>query len=157
LGSYSPAGQSSLLLILMFEDFAEFVAENYSSAKKIVEVGVGHRIDVAIDVKNRLPNTEVVVTDQEESWIRNHRLLKVKAVIDDIVNPRLAVYAGAGLVYSIQPPVELVPSLVSLSSRIRADLFVVPIMDEQEAFQTHGWRKVTKMGRTVGWLLPKST
>ncbi len=141
----------------MFKDFAKFVAENYAGAGKIVEVGVGHRIDIAIDVKTRLPNTEVVVTDEDESRIRNHRIPNVKAVIDDIVNPRLAVYAGAGLVYSIRPPVELVPSLVSLSRRVGADLFVVPVMDEQEVFQTHGWRKVTKMGRTIGWLLPKST
>jgi len=138
----------------MFEDFARFVAKNYASARKIVEVGVGHRIDVAIEVKSRLPNTEVVVTDKDESWIRLHKTPRVKAVVDDIDNPRLALYEGAALVYSLQPPLELVPSLVSLAGRVCADLLVVPVMDEQEAFHTGGWKKVTQLGRTLGWLLP---
>ena len=138
----------------MFEDFARFVAENYASARKIVEVGVGHRIDVAISVKTRLPTAEVVVTDSDESWIRSHRTSKVKAVVDDVVSPRLAVYEGAGLVYSLQPPVELVPSLVKLVEKIGADLLVVPVMDEQEAFHNSRWRRITRLGRTLGWLLP---
>jgi uncharacterized protein len=138
----------------MFEDFAQFVAENYASAKKIVEVGVGHRIDVAINVKTRLPNAEVIVTDKNESWIRSHRSSKVKALVDDVVSPRLAVYEGAGLIYSLQPPVELVPSLVKLVEKIGADLLVVPVMDEQEVFHTIRWRRVTKLGKTLGWLLP---
>lgn len=137
----------------MFEDFSKFVAENYPDAKKIVEIGAGHRIDVAVDVKTRLPNTEVVVTDKDESWIRKHRTRKVKAVVDDVTNPKLPVYEGAGLVYSLQPPVELIPSLMSLSHRVGADLLVVPVMDEQEVFQGGGWRRVTRMGRTIGWLL----
>ena len=150
------AGRNSLLLIpVMFEEFAKFVAENYASARKIVEVGVGHRIDVAIEVKSRLPNTEVVVTDQNESSIRNHRTSKLKVVVDDVVSPKLVVYQGAGLVYSIQPPVELVPSLVRLTEEIGADLLVAPVLDEQEAFQGGGWKKVTRMGRTVGWLLSR--
>ena len=138
----------------MFEEFAKFVAENYGSARKIVEVGVGHRIDVAIAVKMRLPHTEVVVTDRDESRIRTHRTRKVKAVVDDVVTPRIIVYEGAGLVYSIQPPVELIPSLVSLARRVGADLLVVPVMDEQEAFHGDAWSRVTREGRTVGWLLP---
>ena len=140
-------------LPVMFEQFEKYIKENYSGAKKIVEVGVGHRIDVAIGVKMRLPGAEVIVTDKDESWIRSRRTRKVKAVVDDITHPRLSIYEGAGLVYSLHPPVELVPSLVSLARKIRADLLVVPVMDEQEAFQERNWTKVAREGRTVGWLM----
>src|SRR3989442_15403680 len=100
----------------MFESFSDYVAENYSHTRKIVEVGVGHRMDVAIQVKTRLPNAEVVVTDNEESWVRAHRTPTVKAVDNAVSNANLAVSEGAELVYSRHPPVELVPSLVSMAT-----------------------------------------
>ena len=139
----------------MFESFSDYVAENYSHTRKIVEVGVGHRIDVAIQVKTRLPDAEVVVTDNDESWVRAHRTPKVKAVVDDVSNPKLALYEGAGLIYSLHPPVELVPSLVSLANLVGADLLLVPVTDEQEVFHGSQWRQLTKQGRTLGWLLRK--
>ncbi len=137
----------------MFESFTEFVAEKYSRTRKIVEVGVGHRIDVAVQVKTRLPDAEVVVTDNDESWVRAHRSPKVKAVVDDVSRPRLALYDGAGLIYSLHPPLELLPGLESLADNIGADLLVVPVSDEQEIFHDARWRRITKSGRTVGWLL----
>ena len=139
----------------MFESFADYVAENYSHVGKIVEVGVGHRVDVAIRLKTRLPNAEVVVTDNDESWVRAHRTPKVRAVVDDVSNPKLALYEGAELIYSLHPPVELVPSLVSLARLVGADLLVVPVTDEQEVFHDSQWRRVTRQGRTLGWLLYK--
>src|SRR5437867_13419212 len=106
----------------MFESFSEYVAENYSHTRKIVEVGVGHRIDVAIQVKTRLPDAEVVVTDNDESWVRAHRTPKVKAVVDDVSNPKLALYEGAELFYTLHPPVELVLCMVSLEYRNCVDV-----------------------------------
>ncbi len=137
----------------MFESFTEFVAEKYSSTRKIVEVGVGHRIDVAVQVKTRLPDAEVVVTDKDESWVRAHRTPKVKAVVDDVFRPKLALYEGAGLIYSLHPPVELLAALESLVGRVGADLLVVPVSDEQEVFHGGRWRKIAKEGRTLAWLL----
>ncbi len=139
----------------MFESFSDYVGENYSHARKIVEVGVGHRIDVAIQVKTRLPNAEVVVTDNDESWVRAHRTPKVKAVVDDVSNPKLAIYEGAELIYSLHSPVELVPSLVRLANLVGADLLLVPVTDEQEVFHGSQWRRVNRQGRTLGWLLHK--
>jgi len=137
----------------MFEDFAKFVSENYPNTSKIVEVGVGHRINVAADLKKRLPNTELIVTDKDESWIRAHRTRNIRMVVDDAASPILAVYEGAGLIYSLHPPMELVESLVAISRKVGADLFVLPVMDEQEALLEGGWKKVTRLGRTLGWLL----
>jgi len=138
----------------MFEAFCEFITENYSHARKIVEVGVGHRIDVAVKLKTRLSNAEVIVTDNDESWVRTHKAPGIKAVLDDVMRPRLALYLGAALVYSLHPPSELVPSLVDLAGKVGADLLLVPVMDEQEVFHAGQWRRLTNRGRTVGWLLP---
>ncbi len=140
----------------MFESFSEFVAEKYSHTRKIVEVGVGHRIDVAVQVKTLLPDAEVIVTDKDESWVRAHRMPKVKAVVDDVSRPRLNLYEGAELIYSLHPPVELLPGLESLAGRVGADLLVVPVSDEQEVFHGSRWRRITKNGRTLGWLLQSS-
>jgi uncharacterized protein len=139
----------------MFESFSDYVAEHYSHSRKIVEVGVGHRIEVAIQVKTRLPNAAVVVTDNDESWVRAHRTREVKAVVDDVSNPKLALYEGAELIYSLHPPLELVPSLTSLANLVGADLLVVPVTDEQEVFHGSLWIRVTRQGRTLGWLLHK--
>ncbi len=139
----------------MFEPLEKYIEENYAGTRKIVEVGVGHRIDVAIGVKLRLPEVEVIVTDKDDAWVRSRRTPKVRAVVDDVMHPRLSIYEGAGLIYSLHPPIELVPSLVSLARRVGTDLMVVPITDEQEAFQVGGWRRETRLGRTVGWLLPR--
>ena len=137
----------------MFEGLVRFVKENYRSARKIVEVGVGHRIDVALMVKLSLPETEVIVTDKDESWVRSRKTKRVRAVADDVMFPRLPIYEGAGLIYSLHPPLEVVPALESLAGKVGADLIVVPVSDEQEAFHRGNWKRVVVEGRVVGWLL----
>ena len=137
----------------MFEDLVSFIVDNYATAKRIVEIGVGHRIDVAVAVKQLLPSAEILVTDKDESWIRSRSAHGVRMVVDDVASPRLALYAGSGLVYSLHPPVELIPSLVNLAEKVGADLLVVPVMDEQEAFHGSAWKRITDRGRTLGWLL----
>ena len=135
----------------MFDDLVEYVRENYSLASKIVELGVGSRIDVAEKIKKHLPLTEVLVTDKDEAWIRKHMTGRVRTVADDVMFPQTRIYQNASLVYSINPPFEIVEPMVALAARIGADLLVVPRSDEQEMF--HGdWRKLDRNGRTLGWL-----
>ncbi len=137
----------------MFENFVRYIKENYSGARKIVEVGVGHRIDVALMVKLYIPTAEVIVTDKDEKWIRTRKTPKVRAVADDVAFPSMPVYEGAGLIYSLQPPLELVPSMIELAGKVSADLIIAPLRDEQEAFHRANWSKVVREGRTVGWVL----
>ena len=137
----------------MFENFVRYIKENYSGARKIVEVGVGHRIDVALMVKLYIPTAEVIVTDKDEKWIRTRKTPKVRAVADDVAFPSMPVYEGAGLIYSLQPPLELVPSMIELAGKVSADLLIAPLRDEQEAFHRANWSKVVREGRTVGWVL----
>ncbi len=138
----------------MFENLVRYIKENYSSARKIVEVGVGHRIDVAMMVKLYLPTAEVIVTDKDEKWVRTRKTPKVRAVADDVRFPSLPIYQGSGLVYSLQPPLELVPAMIDLAGKVGADLLIAPLKDEQEAFHRANWSKVVREGRTVGWVLP---
>ena len=136
----------------MFDDLVEYVRENYSRASKIVELGVGSRIDVAENIKKHLPLTEVLVTDKDEAWVRKHITSHVRAVADDVMFPQTPIYQNASLVYSIHPPFEIVEPMVALAGRIGADLLVVPRSDEQEMFHHDGWRKLVRNGRTLGWL-----
>ena len=136
----------------MFDDLVEYVREKYSRASKIIEVGVGSRIDVAEKIKKALPLAEVLVTDKDESWVRQHMNNQVRAVADDVRFPQTPIYENASLLYSIHPPFEIVEPMVLLTRRIRADLLVVPRSDEQESFHHNEWEKLVRNGRTLGWM-----
>jgi uncharacterized protein len=140
----------------VFENLVRYIKENYSTARKIVEVGVGHRIDIAMMVKLYLPDVELIVTDNDEKWVRGRKTPKVRAVADDVRFPVLSVYEGARLIYSLHPPLELVPSMIELAGNVSADLLIAPLKDEQEAFHRTSWDKVVREGRTVGWVLASS-
>jgi uncharacterized UPF0146 family protein len=136
----------------MFDDLVEYVRENYSRASKIVEVGVGSRIEVAEKIKKSLPLAEVLVTDKDEAWVRQHTTSQIRAVADDVRFPQTPVYENSSLLYSIHPPFEIVEPMVLLARRIKADLLVVPRSDEQESFHRNEWEKLVRNGRTLGWL-----
>lgn len=137
----------------MFEQLVKYIARSYRGSRKIVEVGIGHRIDVAIMVKLSLPEVEVIVTDKDEKWVRSRKTRRVTAVADDVMFPSLPIYEGAGLIYSLHPPLELVPALESLAGKVGADLVVVPVADEREAFHRPIWKSIVVEGRVIGWLL----
>jgi len=136
----------------MFDDLVDYVRENYSRASKIVELGVGSRIDVAERIRSSLPLAEVLVTDKDETWVRQHMASQVRAVADDVRFPQTPLYEKASLVYSIHPPFEIVEPMVLLARRIGADLLVIPRSDEQEMFHQDQWEKLVRNGRTLGWL-----
>jgi uncharacterized UPF0146 family protein len=136
----------------MFDDLVEYVREKYSRASKIIEVGVGSRIDIAEKIKKALPLAEVLVTDKDEAWVRQHMTSRIRAVADDVRFPQTPIYQHASLLYSIHPPFEIVEPMVLLARRIGADLLVVPRSDEQESFHQSEWEKLVRNGRSLGWL-----
>lgn len=136
----------------MFDELVEYVRENYSRASKIVEVGVGSRIEVAEKIKKSLPLAEVLVTDKDEAWVRQHTTSQIRAVADDVRFPQTPLYENSSLLYSIHPPFEIVEPMVLLAGTVRADLLVVPRSDEQEMFHYSEWEKLVRDGRTLGWL-----
>ena len=103
------------------DDLAEFIAENYRGC--VVEVGVGYFADVALGLQAR--GLDVVLTDKEERFLGGLRVEK-----DDIFSPRLELYRGASLLYSIRPPLELQLAMGLLAAKIGADVLVRPLMDE---------------------------
>jgi len=139
----------------LFEQLVDWIRQNYSDARKIIEIGVGHRIEVAERISQALPLAEVLVTDKDEAWVRSRIPGRIKAIADDVMFPSLTLYRGASLVYSLHPPGELLPALESLASRVGADLLIVPISDEQHDLQRDKWQELVIHGRIVGWLLSK--
>src|SRR2546421_13063075 len=110
----------------MFDDLVDYVRENYSRATKIVELGVGSRIDVAEKIKKHLPLTEVLVTDKDEAWIRKHQTGQVRAVADDVMFPQTPICQNASLVYSIHPPCAIVGRMVRPAGSLRSGVIAWP-------------------------------
>ncbi len=101
---------------------AEFIAKCYSG--KVVEVGVGNYFAVA----ERLAANgfEVIATD-----VRPVKAPKgVKFYIDDVTRPKIGIYAGASLIYSIRPPQELFAAISRLAEVLGADCIIKPLYGE---------------------------
>ncbi len=102
-------------------DLAEYIAKNYPG--RVVEVGAGHVLDVALELKAR--GLEVVATDRAERYIGGMKIHE-----DDIFSPHRELYGGAGLIYSIRPPLELQLAIGRLARQIGADILIRPLQDE---------------------------
>ncbi|MDD4446284.1 MAG: UPF0146 family protein [Methanothrix sp.] len=111
----------SMSLLRGADDLAQFIAANYSG--RVVEVGAGYAAEVALGLQAR--GLDVLRTDKEERLLGG---LKVEK--DDIFSPRLELYRGASLLYSIRPPLEMQLAMGVLASLIGADVLVRPLMDE---------------------------
>jgi uncharacterized UPF0146 family protein len=103
------------------EDLAGYIARNYRG--KIVEVGVGYYSEVASLLVSE--GLQVILTDREERLIAG---LKVEK--DDIFSPCLELYRGAGLMYSIRPPLEMQLAMGVVASKVEADVLIRPLMEE---------------------------
>lgn len=110
-----------------FRAIAEYIAENYPSARRIVEVGVGRLPEAAVELSKLLPACEIVATDiAEPPGLPSN----IKFVRDDVTDPDLSIYEGAALVYSMRPPPELQPYLLRLAREVGADLLLRPLAGE---------------------------
>lgn len=136
----------------MFDPFIDFVRSRYGNAHRIVEIGVGRHFVVVERLAEALPATEILATDKDPDCLRTVGPGRVRAVADDVEFPSLPLYEGAALLYSIRPPLELLPALKRLAASVGADLLVVPTADESEAFRAEGWTSAVWKGRHVGWL-----
>lgn len=102
-------------------DLADFIAASYSG--RVVEVGVGYLPTIAQLLSES--GIDVVLTDKEERFFAG---LTVKK--DDIFAPRMDLYQGASLIYSIRPPLELQIAIGSIAAQINADMLIRPLEDE---------------------------
>src|SRR5437879_12969019 len=112
-------------------------------------------MNIAEKIKDNIHTTEVLVKDTQEFVIRSYNGSRLRATVYDVFSPSLHVYQGASLIYSLNPPIEIVPALEKLAKEIGADLLVKPMADEQDIFYNSSkWKRVMKQGLAIGWLLP---
>ena len=119
---------------------ASWISENYGTAEKIIEVGVGKVPTVAIELRRKLPDCVLIVTDIAEPPELPEGIDFVR---DDITCPDVRLFDGAGLVYSIRPPPELLLHLIGVANTAGCDLLVKLTSDEE---LSGGWSLVNSDG-----------
>ena len=106
----------------MWNDFYQYILNEVSDKYiKIAEVGIG-RFTMIADKLSEKENITVVKVDINP---KDNSIIK-----DDITNPNLGIYDGVSLIYSIRPPSELQPYLVSLAKKINSQLIIKPLTNE---------------------------
>lgn len=100
---------------------AEYIAERW---KKVVEVGIGNYFEVAKKLKEM--GVDVVATD----LILRKAPEGIKFTVDDVTKPKIEIYRGSELIYSIRPPPELYLHILKLARIVGADCLIKPLSGE---------------------------
>ena len=87
------------------------------------KIGIGLFPDVALALV--AAGVRVFATD-----IKPFQHEGLKTLLDDITQPNVSVYMGVEFIYSVRPPLELVPYMVHLGKAVSADLLVKPLASE---------------------------
>lgn len=124
------------------EEIAGYIARNYPNARKVVELGVGHAPWTALKLRELLPDTEILAVDKDPEALRGLEARGIRALRDDILNPRVESYRGACLLYSIHPPIELLNPMKALAGEIGSELLVKPLSEDAYLYGFRGWRRV---------------
>ncbi|WP_405283257.1 UPF0146 family protein [Methanobrevibacter sp.] len=106
----------------MWNDFGDYIlAEAGTDNVRIAEIGVG-KFDMIANMLSERENITLIKTDI---------LPKDSTVIkDDITNPNIDLYRNTDIIYSIRPPSELQPYLVSLALEVDSQLIIKPLTNE---------------------------
>ncbi len=106
------------------DDIVKFIKENYFG--KVVEIGVGLHYNVAIKLSEyvKVIVSDIIDINQIDQKIRS---IYVK---DDISDPRLSIYIGASLIYSIRPPIEIQMDILNLADKVGSDTLIRPLGSE---------------------------
>ncbi len=121
------------------DDIVSYILSNYKSAKKLVEVGVGGETSVYLDLKNK-SGIEVLATDITRAE---------GTIFDDLMLPKIGIYKGADLIYSIRPNPELLTNLRRVAEEVGASLLVRPLSSDS----CHKPKSMTlvNFGKAVLW------
>ena len=106
----------------MWNDFGDYIlGEAGTDNVRIAEIGVG-KFDMIANMLSERENITLIKTDI---------LPKDSTVIkDDITNPNIDLYRNTDIIYSIRPPSELQPYLVSLALEEDSQLIIKPLTNE---------------------------
>jgi len=97
-----------------------YIVNNYSCC---AEIGVGRFPDVALALGRR--GVQVFATD-----VRPYRHRGLDVILDDVMEPDLSLYVGVQAMFSLRPPLELIPYMERLAKAVSADLLVKPLASE---------------------------
>ncbi|ASJ03404.1 hypothetical protein A3L09_09105 [Thermococcus profundus] len=109
---------------MAIEDFAEFIASRVPKGK-IVELGIGFQFKVALRLKEL--GYDVLAVDWNEEAVHAAEEAGIKAVKDDLFNPRVELYRGAVALYSIRPTPEIVKPILELGGKLGLPVFILPL------------------------------
>lgn len=113
------------------ETIAEYIASNYKNSRKIVEVGIGRFPEIAIGLKRKIPEAEIIVTDINPHVLEPiSKYHCIKTAVDDIISPNIRIYEDSDLIYSIRPPPEFQHYLLKLAKIVKADLLLRLLTNE---------------------------
>lgn len=133
-----------------FRLIAEFIAREYPSAVKIVEVGVGRTPFTAHLLKRLIKNLRMVVVDKDPGIISELMGSEVEAVVDDVLSPKIEIYQNADLIYSIRPPFELFSAIERLGELVGSDIIIIPLLEDTYlARADQRWRRIDISPRIV--------
>ncbi len=99
-------------------EIAKFILETFKP-KKVVEVGIGNFPDIAIILSK---HCKVVATDVRKTEVPRG----IEFHLDDITRPYIRIYKNADLIYSVRPPVSLVPYIAKVARKVNADMLILP-------------------------------
>lgn len=105
-----------------YKDIAQFICDNYSG-RKVIEVGVGRRHEVAQMINGCV---DLTVTDIEPVAHGSG----VRFVMDDVFEPDMDIYMNAGLIYSIRPPIEMQGAIGVIAEQVGSDMVIRPLGTE---------------------------
>ena len=109
----------------------EYIARHYRSA---AEIGIGPFPDVGRALQDK--GLRILATD-----IRPYRYDGIEVFVDDVTDPDLTLYRGIQLIYSVRPPLELVPYMKRVACEINADMIIKPLSSEYPGGQLVGGGK----------------
>ncbi len=129
----------------IWEDFSEYIINNYKNSKKIVEVGVGKVLEPGEILKKKLSNTEIKLVDL---YPANDEIIQ-----DDITNPNDEIYENSDLIYSIRPPEELQKDIINLSKKYDCDVIIKPLFTEEINYNLQNKLKLVNYKRMAFFIL----
>ena len=108
---------------MSLEDLAIFLNSREPKGK-LVEIGVGFNFKVALKLKEL--GRDIIVVDWNLEAIEKAKELGLKAYVDNIFTPNLALYKDASVIYSIRPTPEIIKPILELGKRVKVPVYIVP-------------------------------
>ncbi|MGN1321510.1 MAG: UPF0146 family protein [Methanosphaera sp.] len=134
-------------MMKLWENFTEYIINNYSDSNKIIEVGVGKILQPSQILKEQLKDTEIKLVDINPC--------NDTVIYDDITKPTDEIYENADLIYSIRPPEELQYDLFKLSEKYDADLLIKPLFTEEVNYKLQNKLKLVNYKKTAFYVMKK--